>query len=71
MGYNNDLQDLVANGAGLLGGKTGTAPLIVANTRRNYNSNLFVDPVDYRWMRTYSNKPNVRVTVKDIPSACY
>jgi hypothetical protein len=61
----------VVNGAGLLGGKTGTTPSIISATRRNYNSNLFVDPMDYRWMRTYSDKPNVRVTVDGIPSACY
>jgi hypothetical protein len=58
------------SGAGLIGGKPGTTPTAVAATRREYNPNLFVDPMDYRWMRTYSDKPNVRVTVSGIPSAC-
>lgn len=61
---------MALSNAGLLGGKTGTTPQAVAATRRNFSTNLFVDPIDYRWMRTYSNKPNVRVTVNDIPSAC-
>lgn len=65
-----DLPDLTLNNFGLLGGKTGTTPQAVAATRRNFSTNLFVDPIDYRWMRTFSNKPNVRVTVNDIPSAC-
>ncbi len=70
IGYNQDLPDLVINGANLIGGRTGTTPQIVAATRREFSTNLFVDPIDYRWMRTYSNKANVRVTVNEIPSAC-
>ena len=65
-----DLPDLSLSNFGLFGGKTGTTPQAVAATRRNFSTNLFVDPIDYRWMRTFSNKPNVRVTVNDIPSAC-
>lgn len=61
---------MVISNAGLFGGRAGTTPQAVAATRRNFSTNLFVDPIDYRWMRTYSNKPNVRVTVNDIPSAC-
>lgn len=61
---------MVVNGAGLLGGVTGTPPQIVAITRRNYSSNLFVDPVDYRWMRTPSAEPSVIVYVNGIQSAC-
>lgn len=70
IGYNRDLPDLVLSGAKLLGGKAGTTPQVVAATRRNFTTNFFVDPVDYRWMRTYSEKPNVRVTVSGVPSAC-
>jgi hypothetical protein len=54
----------------LTGGKTGTSPTIETTTRRPYSSNLFVDPVDYRWMKTHSSKPTVQVTVNGIPSAC-
>mgnify|MGYP006940528931 FL=1 len=67
---NQDLPDLLTSNSGLLGGKNGTTPQVVAATRRNFTTNLFVDPIDYRWMNTYSSKPNVRVTVSDIPSAC-
>ena len=70
IGYNQDLPDLIINTAGLLGGRTGTSPQAYPATRRNFSTNLFVDPIDYRWMNTYSSKPNVRVTVSDIPSAC-
>lgn len=70
IGYNNNLPDLAASGAGLRGGKSGATPQITAVTRRNFNTNLFVDPIDYRWMATYSDKPSVRVTVSGIPSAC-
>lgn len=61
---------MAISNAGLLGGKVGTTPQAVAATRRNFTTNLFVDPIDYRWMNTYSNKPNVRITVSNIPSAC-
>jgi hypothetical protein len=70
IGYNKNLPDLVLSAAKLLGGKVGTTPSAIAATRRDFNTNFFVDPMDYRWMRTYSNKPNVRVMVNDIPSAC-
>lgn len=61
---------MVVSGAGLSGGSSLSTPQIVATTRREYNSNLFVDPIDYRWMKTFSDKPNVQVTVNGIPSAC-
>ncbi len=70
IGFNKDLPDLVTSGAKMLGGKTGTTPQVIAATRRDFNTNFFVDPIDYRWMNTYSDKPNVRVTVSGIPSAC-
>jgi len=39
---------------------------VSTETFRNYSSNLLVDPIDYRWMYTYSNQPNVLVTVNGI-----
>jgi hypothetical protein len=69
IGYNRDLPEL--NIVGMLGGgKAGKIPNITAATRRNYTSNLFVDPMDYRWMRTPSVKPGVIVSVNGIQSAC-
>ena len=70
IGFNKDLPDLVTSGAKMLGGKPGTTPQVIAATRRDFNTNFFVDPMDYRWMNSYSDKPNVRVTVSGIPSAC-
>ncbi len=69
IGYNKDLPDLNAIGV-LSGGKAGQTPNIKTSTRRNYSSNLFVDPMDYRWMRTPSVKPGVIVNVNGIDSAC-
>jgi hypothetical protein len=70
MGYNKDVPDLVVDGGRLNGGRDGSSPQIFTSTRRNFNTNFFVDPVDYRWINTYSDQPNVIVTVDDIPSAC-
>ena len=53
-----------------MGGKASTSPIITFSTRREYSTNLFVDPIDYRWMRTYSDKPNIMVKVNEIDSAC-
>jgi hypothetical protein len=69
IGYNGDVPDLVI-GSSLTGGRPGTEVSIVAKTRRPYSTNLFVDPIDYRWMRTYANLPTVQVTVNRIQSAC-
>jgi hypothetical protein len=69
IGYNKDLPELSVVGM-LAGGKAGKTPNISATTRRNYTSNLFVDPMDYRWMRTPSVKPGVIVSVNGIQSAC-
>ena len=69
IGYNKDLPELNAVGM-LTGGKAGQIPNITTSTRRNYTSNLFVDPMDYRWMRTPSDKPSVIVNVNGIESAC-
>lgn len=31
---------------------------------------MFVDPIDYRFMSTFADKPNFKVTVNNIPSVC-
>lgn len=69
-GINSPLPDLVINYAGLLGGKTGTNPMMVARTLRSYSSNLLFDPIDYSFLHTVSDKPNVIVTVNGMPSVC-
>lgn len=69
IGYNKDLPELNVVGM-LAGGRAGQIPNVTSFTRRNYTSNLFVDPIDYRWMRTPSVKPSVIVNVNGIESAC-
>jgi hypothetical protein len=70
VGYNDDIPTLVVSGAGLAGGRTGATPVINVAVRREFTTNLFVDPIDYRFMGTYANKPSFRVTVNNIPSVC-
>lgn len=43
---------------------------VVASTRRNYSSNFLVDPLDYRWMKTYSSNMNILITVNNITAIC-
>lgn len=69
-GVNGLLPDLVVNPAGLLGGKAGTSPQLVSSTLRYYSSNLLFDPIDYTLLNTFSDKPNVLLTVNGIPSVC-
>lgn len=66
---NQDLPNLVVDFSGLSGGQPGTAK-VVPTTRRNYSSDLFIDPVDYRWMKTYAPMTNIMVTVNGIDSIC-
>lgn len=64
------LPDIVANAAGLRGGLTGTSPQMTSSTLRSYSSNLLFDPIDYHFLSTASDKPNVLLTVNEIPSVC-
>ena len=67
-GYNIQVPSITTNGASLSGG-VGT-PTIVSSTRRNYSSNIEFDPIDYRFLHTYSNSINVQVSTNGIPSLC-
>ncbi len=67
-GYNKNVPLPTVINIGLTGGAS--KPTVVAATRREYSGNSFVNPIDYRWMKTPSDKPNVQVMVKGIPSAC-
>jgi hypothetical protein len=58
----------VPNTAGLSGGAG--SPTIVVNTRRNYSPNVLFNPVDYRFLNTQSNSPNVMVSTNGVPSIC-
>lgn len=69
-GINGVLPDLVANPALLQGGQSGTTPQMSSSTLRYYSSQLLFDPIDFTLLNTLSDKPNVLVTIKDIPSVC-
>lgn len=69
-GINGLLPDIVPNAAGLRGGMTGTSPQMMSSTLRYYSSNLLFNPIDYHFLTTASDKPNVLVTVNQIPSVC-
>lgn len=55
------------NGAGLT---TAPNPTINAVTRRSYSPNIIFDPIDYRFLNTYSGAINVQVTTNGVPSIC-
>jgi hypothetical protein len=39
-------------------------------TRRNYSSNVAFNPLDYRFLKTFTNSINVQVTTNNIPAIC-
>lgn len=67
-GFNALVPNITANDALLSGGSSKATA--TARTRRNYSSNLIFDPIDYRFLNTYSNKINVQVKTNDIPAIC-
>lgn len=54
----------------LIGGVAGTTPQVYSIQIRAYNSNLLVNPIDYPFLSTPSNMPNVLVSVNSVPSVC-
>ena len=69
-GVNTFLPDLTLDFVNLHGGVAGTKPQMYTNTLRWYSSHLLFDPIDFTLLNTYSNQPNVLVTVNDIPAVC-
>lgn len=69
-GINAVLPDMVLNTALLQGGMTGTSPQMTSSTIRYYSPRLLFDPIDFTMLNTPSDKPNVLVTINDIPSVC-
>jgi len=66
--YNNPVPDIVVNGAGLSGGAT--TPTIQNLTRRQYSTDLEFDPLDYRFLNTYTNSYGVQVATNGVPAVC-
>ncbi len=67
-GYNQQVPPIVTSASSLSGGVG--SPTIASITRRNFSSNLLFDPVDYRFLHTYSSSINVQVSTNGIPSVC-
>lgn len=55
--------------SGILSGGS-TTPTIALTVRRVYSTAITFSPIDYRFLNTYSNKPNVLVTTNGIPAIC-
>ena len=67
-GFNAVVPSITANDALLTGG--GSKPTATATTRRSYSTNLLFDPIDYRFLNTYSSKINVQVKTNGVPAIC-
>jgi hypothetical protein len=66
-GFTQAVPSIVVSSALMSGGLTSS---ISAFTRRNYSSNVAIDPLDYRFLNTYSNSTNIQVTTNKIPAIC-
>lgn len=66
--YNNAVPAPVLNGLSLTGGSA--SPSISAATYRPFSQNIEFDPIDYRFLNTYSASINVLVKTNNIPAVC-
>ncbi len=55
--------------SGILSGGS-TTPTIALTVRRAYSTAITFSPIDYRFLSTYSDKPNVLVSTNGIPAIC-
>lgn len=67
-GVNSAIPPIVLSGSHLSGGVT--SPTITLTIRRPYSSHITFDPIDYRFLNTYSNLPSVIVKTNGLPSVC-
>ncbi len=67
-GVNSGIPNVTVNGVSLSGGTT--SPTIQHFVRRSYSSSITFEPIDFRFLNTYSNAPNVLVTTNGVPSIC-
>jgi len=59
---------VVVNGANLVGGST--TPSITKTSVRSYSPSIDFNPVDYRFLHTYSNSINVEVKTNGLSAVC-
>lgn len=59
---------MATNAANLVGGIT--SPVVITRTIREYSTSIVFEPVDYRFLNTVSDSPNVLVNVNEIPAVC-
>ena len=67
-GFYQSLPNATVNGASLVGGST--TPTIGRSILRDYSSDIFFNPIDYRFLNTDASSPNVMVTTNGVPSIC-
>jgi len=67
-GFNSAISSITVTSVSLSGGSG--SPQIAGSTRRDYSTNLEYDPVDYRFLNSYSSTINVLVTTNGVPSVC-
>ena len=49
----------------------GTNLTFISNTTVPYSDNLFYEPVPFEFLRTFEEKPQLIVTVNDVPAVCH
>jgi hypothetical protein len=67
-GYYDLVPPIIINAASLSGGIT--SPQVTHTVLRNYTGSVVFEPVDYRFINTADEQPNVLVTVNEIPAVC-
>lgn len=67
VGVNTNIPNPTVSGAFLSGGASVS---IALNVRRNYSSAITFEPIDYRFLNTFSSQANVLVSTNGIPAIC-
>jgi hypothetical protein len=49
----------------------GTNITYISNTTIPYSDNLFYEPIPFEFLRTFEEKPQLIVTVNDVPAVCH
>lgn len=68
VGVNGTVPNPSVSYSGLTGGAT--SPTATITVRRPYSTAITFNPIDYRFLNTYSNKPNVLVSTNGVPAIC-
>jgi hypothetical protein len=68
VGVNGSVPSPTVGAAGLTGGAG--SPNVTLTVRRPYSTAIIFDPVDYRFLNTFTSQPNVLVSTNGIPAIC-